>query len=313
MFPFELQVVSIPVKNTFRGIKSREIALFEGPAGWSEFSPFLEYDNKQSATWMKAALEAATKPAPTPLRNEVMVNATLPNIKPGEVEKVLSNFDGCTTIKIKINDFMIDKELLIESLKHVPNARFRLDINGGWTLDEAIVNLKNYEGEFAGLIDYVEQPCIDIADLKVLKNETGIKIAVDESIRKFLGSDLTKLKDVADIAVIKWAPSGGINAALALIKQISLPVVVSSALDSSVGISHGLALACAIPNLYGACGLATVALLEGDVTSDSLLASKGVIANHKVTPDRISEFKVDNQRQKWWQDRADLIYEGSLI
>ena len=313
MFPFELQVVSIPVKNTFRGIKSREIALFEGPAGWSEFSPFLEYDNKQSATWMKAALEAATKPAPTPLRNEVMVNATLPNIKPGEVEKVLSNFDGCTTIKIKINDFMIDKELLIQSLKLVPNAKFRLDVNGGWTLDEAIVNLKNYEGEFAGLIDYVEQPCIDIADLKVLKNETGIKIAVDESIRKFLGSDLTKLKDVADIAVIKWAPSGGINAALDLIKQISLPVVVSSALDSSVGISHGLALACAIPNLYGACGLATVALLEGDVTSDSLLASKGVIANHKVTPDRISEFKVDNQRQKWWQDRADLIYEGSLI
>ena len=313
MFPFELQVVSIPVKNTFRGIKSREIALFEGPAGWSEFSPFLEYDNKQSATWMKAALEAATKPAPTPLRNEVMVNATLPNIKPGEVEKVLSNFDGCTTIKIKINDFTIDSELLIESLKHVPNARFRLDINGGWTLDEAIVNLKNYEGEFAGLIDYVEQPCIDIADLKVLKNETGIKIAVDESIRKFLGSDLTKLKDVADIAVIKWAPSGGINAALDLIKQISLPVVVSSALDSSIGISHGLALACAIPNLYGACGLATVALLEGDVTSDSLLASKGVIANRKVTPDRISEFKVDNQRQKWWQDRADLIYEGSLI
>ena len=313
MFPFELQVVSIPVKNNFRGIKSREIALFEGPAGWSEFSPFLEYDNKQSATWMKAALEAATKPAPTPLRNEVMVNATLPNIKPGEVEKVLSNFDGCTTIKIKINDFTIDRELLIESLKHVPNARFRLDINGGWTLDEAIVNLKNYEGEFAGLIDYVEQPCIDIADLKVLKNETGIKIAVDESIRKFLGSDLTKLRDVADIAVIKWAPSGGINSALDLIKQISLPVVVSSALDSSVGISHGLALACAIPNLYGACGLATVALLEGDVTSDSFLASKGVIANHKVTPDRISEFKVDIQRQKWWQDRADLIYEGSLI
>lgn len=313
MFPFELQVVSIPVKNNFRGVKSREIALFEGPAGWSEFSPFLEYNNKQSATWMRAALEAATKPAPTPLRNEVMVNATLPNIKPSEVEKVLSNFDGCITIKIKINDFTIDRELLIESLKLVPNARFRLDINGGWTLDEAIVNLKNYEGEFAGLIDYVEQPCIDIADLKVLKNETGIKIAVDESIRKFLGSDLTKLKNVADIAVIKWAPSGGINAALDLINQISLPVVVSSALDSSVGISHGLALACAIPNLYGACGLATVALLEGDVTSDSLLASKGVIANRKVTPDRISEFKVDNQRQKWWQDRADLIYEGSLI
>ena len=272
MFPFELQVVSIPVKNNFRGIKFREIALFEGPAGWSEFSPFTEYDNKQSTTWLKASLEAATKPAPNPLRNEVMVNATLPNIKPSEVEKLLSNFGGCTTIKIKINDFIIDRELLIESLKHVPSAKFRLDINGGWTLEEAVVNLKNYEGEFAGLIDYVEQPCLDIADLKALKNETGIKIAVDESIRKFLGSDLTKLKDVADVAVIKWAPSGGISAALELIEQISLPVVISSALDSSVGISHGLTLACAIPNLYGACGLATVALLEGDVTSDSLIA-----------------------------------------
>jgi O-succinylbenzoate synthase len=313
MFPFELQVVSIPVKNNFRGIKSREIALFEGPAGWSEFSPFTEYDNKQSATWMKASLEAATKPAPNPLRNEVMVNATLPNIKPAEVEKVLSSFDGCTTIKIKINDFTLDREILIECLKHVPNAKFRLDINGGWTLEEAVVNLKNYEGEFAGLIDYVEQPCLDIADLKALKNETGIKIAVDESIRKFLSSDLTKLKDFADIAVIKWAPSGGINAAINLIKQISLPVVISSALDSSVGISHGLALACAIPNLYGACGLATVALLEGDVTSNSLIASNGVIVNRRVIPDRISEFKVDNQRQKWWQDRADVIYEGSLI
>lgn len=313
MFPFELQVVSIPVKNNFRGIKSREIALFEGPAGWSEFSPFTEYDNKQSSTWMKASLEAATKPAPNPLRNEVIVNATLPNIKPAEVEKVLSNFNGCTTIKIKINDFILGREILIECLKHVPNAKFRLDINGGWTLDEAVVNLKNYEGEFAGLIDYVEQPCLDIADLKALKNETGVKIAIDESIRKFLSSDLTKLKDVADIAVIKWAPSGGINAAINIIKQISLPVVISSALDSSVGISHGLALACAIPNLYGACGLATVALLEGDVTSNSLIASNGVIINRRITPDRISEFKVDNQRQKWWQDRADVIYEGSLI
>ena len=313
MFPFELQVVSIPVKNNFRGIKFREIALFEGPAGWSEFSPFTEYDNKQSTTWLKASLEAATKPAPNPLRNEVMVNATLPNIKPSEVEKLLSNFGGCTTIKIKINDFIIDRELLIESLKHVPSAKFRLDINGGWTLEEAVVNLKNYEGEFAGLIDYVEQPCLDIADLKALKNETGIKIAVDESIRKFLGSDLTKLKVVADVAVIKWAPSGGISAALELIEQISLPVVISSALDSSVGISHGLTLACAIPNLYGACGLATVALLEGDVTSNSLIASNGVIVNRRVIPDRISEFKVDNQRQKWWQDRADVIYEGSLI
>lgn len=313
MFPFELKVAALPVKNNFRGIQFREIALFEGPAGWSEFSPFLDYDNKQSSIWLKAALEAATTSVKNPIRSEIQVNATLPNTKPNEVERLLSSFNGCTTIKIKINDFTSDRELLVESLKYVPNAKFRLDINGGWTLTQAIENLKKYESEFPDLIEYVEQPCQNLADLRSLKNETQIKIAVDESIRNSLDSELEKLQEAADIAVIKWAPSGGIRAALDLIDRIKLPVVISSALDSSVGISHGLSLACAVPNLYGACGLATVGLFEGDVTSDPLIAVNGVIAHRKISPDRIEEFKVDSARSKWWQDRADSIYEGSLV
>lgn len=310
MFPFKLQVVSIPVKANFRGINFREIALFEGSAGWSEFSPFIEYSNKESSTWLKAAIEGATKEPPKPIRDQVEINATLPNVKVSEVKDLLAGFNGCNTIKIKINDFETDQALLIECLKEVPKAKFRLDVNGGWALEEAIANVQSYEKAFGSLIEYIEQPCTDFADLNSLRNSTGIKIAVDESIRKYLAGDLTKIKEVADIAIIKWAPTGGIAAALKVIEKIGLPVVISSALDSSVGISHGLSLAEAVPNLYGACGLGTVCLLEGDVTSNPLMPINGILKNRKVIPDRIEEFKAESGRQKWWQDRANAVYEG---
>jgi O-succinylbenzoate synthase len=310
MFPFKLQVVSIPVKANFRGINFREIALFEGPAGWSEFSPFIEYSNKESSTWLKAAIEGATKEPPKPIRDQVEINATLPNVKVSEVKELLAGFNGCNTIKIKINDFETDQALLIECLKEIPKAKFRLDVNGGWALEEAIANVQSYEKAFGSLIEYIEQPCTDFADLNSLRNSTGIKIAVDESIRKYLAGDLTKIKEVADIAIIKWAPTGGFDAALEVIEKIGLPVVISSALDSSVGISHGLSLAEAIPNLYGACGLGTVCLFEGDVTSNPLMPINGIIKNRKVIPDRIEEFKAESGRQKWWQDRANAVYEG---
>jgi|LakMenE01Jun11ns_1017448.scaffolds.fasta_scaffold9871479_2 O-succinylbenzoate synthase len=310
MFPFKLQVVSIPVKANFRGINFREIALFEGPAGWSEFSPFIEYSNKESSTWLKAAIEGATKEPPKPIRDQVEINATLPNVKVSEVKELLAGFNGCNTIKIKINDFETDQALLIECLKEIPKAKFRLDVNGGWALEEAIANVQSYEKAFGSLIEYIEQPCTDFADLNSLRNSTGIKIAVDESIRKYLAGDLTKIKEVADIAIIKWAPTGGFDAALEVIEKIGLPVVISSALDSSVGISHGLSLAEAVPNLYGACGLGTVCLFEGDVTSNPLMPINGIIKNRKVIPDRIEEFKAESGRQKWWQDRANAVYEG---
>ena len=313
MFPFELKVVSIPVKNNFRSVNNREIALFQGPEGWSEFSPFLEYSSAESAIWLKAAIEAATKPAPKPIRDLVEVNATLPNVKAQEVSSILKGFQGCTTVKIKINDFLNDHLILQEVLKVMPKAKFRLDINGGWQLEEAVANLTNYEQEFPGQIDYVEQPCIDLADIKSLRGKVNLKIAVDESIRKFLSSDLTKIKEVADIAIIKWAPSGGISAALEIIEKIKLPVVISSALESSVGISHGVALASVVPNLYGACGLGTVSLLEGDVTSKPLIAEDGFIKHRKITPDLIEQFNVEPARLIWWQDRANEIFDRGLI
>ncbi len=313
MFPFELKVVSIPVKNNFRAVKYREIALFQGPEGWSEFSPFLEYSPNESAVWLKAAIEAATKPAPKPIRDQVEVNATLPNVKTDEVASILKGFQGCTSVKIKINDFLNDHLILEEVLSVIPKAKFRLDINGGWKLEEAVANLTNYDKEFPGQIDYVEQPCIDLADIKSLRGKVNLKIAVDESIRKFLGSDLTKIREVADIAIIKWAPSGGISASLEIIEKIKLPVVISSALESSVGISHGVALASVVPNLYGACGLGTVSLLEGDITSKPLIAEDGFIKHRKITPDLIEQFKADQARLIWWQDRVNEILARGLI
>jgi len=313
MFPFELSVVSIPVKNNFRSVKYREIALFQGTEGWSEFSPFLEYSSAESAIWLKAAIEAATKPAPKPIRDLVEVNATLPNVKLQEVSSILKGFQGCSTVKIKINDFLNDHLILQEVLKVMPKSKFRLDINGGWQLEEAVANLTNYEQEFPGQIDYVEQPCTDLADIKSLRGKVNLKIAVDESIRKFLSSDLTKINEVADIAIIKWAPSGGITAALEIIEKIKLPVVISSALESSVGISHGVALASVVPNLYGACGLGTVSLLEGDVTSKPLIAEDGFIKHRKITPDLLEQFKVEPARLIWWQDRVNEIFDRGLI
>lgn len=313
MFPYELNVVALPLSTDFRGLSFREIAVFEGPAGWSEFSPFTEYQFKESATWLKAALESATNQPPTKIREGIEVNATLPNIKVEEVGNLLSKFPGCKTIKLKINDFQNDKELLVEVLNHIPDAKFRLDINGQWGLDEAIENLKNYEKEFDGKIDYAEQPCLEIEDLLKLRKKIRIKIAIDESIRKNLNQDFTLLKEVADIAVIKWAPSGGINSALNLIERIDLPVVISSALESSIGISHGLSLAQSVPNLYGACGLGTAVLFESDLTTTPLSISHGEILNRKVIPDLIDKFRVDRDRKNWWDNRINQIYQEELV
>lgn len=309
MFPFQIKVAQLAVKGNFRGIKFREVAIFEGPMGWSEFSPFLEYQNNEAVIWLKAALESAIEAAPAVIRDVIPINATLPNTEVSKVSSILEGFDGCTTIKIKINDFSTDKAIVWQVLRDIPTAKIRLDVNGQWGLAEAITNINKYEQEFGDALDYIEQPCLDTADLKLLKKDVHLKIAVDESIRKGSVKDLTKLHEIADVAIIKWAPSGGIINALKIIKEINLPVVISSALDSSVGISHGLSLAAAVPNLYGACGLGTAALFEKDVTSDALVAIDGKLRIRKVKPELLHEVMAEKSRQKWWQDRVNSVYK----
>jgi O-succinylbenzoate synthase len=313
MFAFDLKVVELPLITKFRGIEKREIALFEGPAGWSEFSPFQEYGAKEAAIWLKAAIECATKPPPTKIREAVKINAILPNVEKSQVKNILERFSGCKTIKIKVNNFKTDYELLTEVLSLVPDATVRLDINGQWELNEAIENLNNFYREFKDNIDYVEQPCLDFEDLKSLRKQIKIKIAVDESIRKNLYKNLKLIREIADIAIIKWAPIGGIQSALAFAETINLPIVISSALESSVGISHGLALAQSIPNLYGACGLGSVSLFEFDVTNQPFVINNGKLSNRKITPELIDQIKVEPKRLNWWHNRIDQIYREGLI
>jgi O-succinylbenzoate synthase len=313
MFPYAIHVVDLPLNIIFREVKTREIAIFEGPKGWSEFSPFLEYGVKESSIWLKAALEGACDEAPKKIREDIEINATIPRTSISGVKNILDKFPGCKTVKIKIDNFRQDQDLLVEVLSIVPEAKIRLDINGKWSLTQAISNLIDYEKDFGANIDYIEQPCSDIDDLFELHKKTKLKIAVDESIRKHINNDFSKLKEIADVAVIKWAPTGGIKSALEIIEKINLPVVVSSALDSSIGISHGLALAQSVPNLYGPCGLGTASFFKSDITTNPFVVFAGKLKNRKIEPDLLDQFKAKPERQLWWQNRIEQIYREGLI
>ena len=253
----DLTVVAIPTRTSFRGVTIREAALFRGAAGWSEFSPFIEYSDDEAEQWLYAALEGANTPWLELKRSSVGINATLPKVEIDRVPEILNRFPGAKTVKIKVDDFESDCELVEAALDFNPDFKIRLDVNGGWSLETALLNLYNYYLRFGKVFEYIEQPCMEIADLKELKKEIPMKIAIDESIRKALTSDFSSAKEFADIAIIKWAPSGGISRAKKLIEKIGLPVVVSSALDTGIGISHGLALAASQSVLNFDCGLAT--------------------------------------------------------
>ncbi|MSZ46208.1 MAG: o-succinylbenzoate synthase, partial [Actinobacteria bacterium] len=232
-------VVAIPTKTDFRGVSVREALIFRGSSGWSEFAPFVEYTATEAAHWLRAAIEGAYIPWPELKRTSISINATLPRIAPEAVKSFLLNYPGCTTIKMKVNDFESDADRLEAVIDEVPDAKIRLDINGGWTLTQARKYLHEYFLRFGSVFEYIEQPCENLEDLAILKSEVPMKIAVDESIRKFVGSDFTSISDFADIAIMKWAPSGGITDARKIISDIGLPTVISSAVDTGIGITHG--------------------------------------------------------------------------
>ena len=310
----DLTVVAIPTRTSFRGITVREAALFQGTAGWSEFSPFVEYSDVEAEPWLNAALEGANTPWPELKRSSVGINATLPKVEINRVPEILNRFPGAKTVKIKVDDFENDCELVEAALDFNPDFKIRLDVNGGWDLKTALLNLYNYHLRFGKVFEYIEQPCLEIADLRELKKELPIKIAIDESIRKALTSDFTDAKEFADIAIIKWAPSGGITRANKLIEKIGLPAVVSSALDTGIGISHGLALAASQSNLNFDCGLATISLLESDVVTPPLEITAGAIAVNRCAPDEklVAKYLAPTERRLWWQNRIERIWESGF-
>jgi O-succinylbenzoate synthase len=310
----DLTVVAIPTRTNFRGVTIREAALFRGAAGWSEFSPFIEYSDVEAEQWLFAALEGANTPWPELKRSSIGVNATLPKVEIDRVPEILNRFPGAKTVKIKVDDFENDCELVEAALDFNPDFKIRLDVNGGWSLETALLNLYNYYLRFGKVFEYIEQPCLEIADLIELKKEIPMKIAIDESIRKALTSDFSGANEFADIAIIKWAPSGGITRAKKLIEKIGLPAVISSALDTGIGISHGLALAASQNTLDFDCGLATTSLLESDVITPPLEITAGTIAVNRSSPDEklVAKYLASADRRLWWQNRIERIWESGF-
>ncbi len=310
----EHAVVAIPTKTDFRGINIREAFLFRGSQGWSEFSPFIEYDDAESSTWLKAAIEGAYKPWPELKRTKVSINATLPRIASEKVASFMSNYSGCTTVKMKVNNFEDDADRLEALLDFMPEAKVRLDVNGGWSLAQARAYIHDYFMRFGNVFEYIEQPCMELSDIAELKQEIPMKIALDESIRKFLDSDFKDISEIADVAIMKWAPSGGIESARKIIAEIGLPAVISSALDTGIGISHGLALAASLPELDFACGLGTTALFVGDITDPSPRPIDGEIEVKAIAPkpELLEKYAASAERKLWWENRVKRIWENHL-
>jgi o-succinylbenzoate synthase len=301
-----VHVVALPMRVRFRGITTRELVLIDGPAGWGEFGAFLEYGDAEAAHWLAAALDSAYRKPPPARRMRIDVNATVPAVDAARVPEILARFPGARTAKVKVAE---PGQTLDDDVARVDAVRalvpiVRVDANGAWTVDQAIA-----AAAALGPLEYLEQPCATVDELAQLRRRVDVPIAADESIRK-AGDPLAVVRaGAADIAVLKVAPLGGISAMLKIAAQIDIPVVVSSALDSAVGIAVGLAAAAALPNLDHACGLGTGRLFAEDV-AEAVAPVDGYLPVGPVTPDpaRLQALAAAPQRRQWWIDRIRACY-----
>lgn len=309
--------VALPMRVRFRGIDVRETVLLRGPSGWGEFGPFPEYADAEATRWLAAGLGSAWASWPEPVRDEVEVNATVPAVPPERVAAVLAGFDGCRTAKVKVAErgqSVDDDVARIAEVRALlgPAAQIRVDANAAWTVEQArdaLTRLSAYD------LQYAEQPCAqvsELAELRLLLARDGVEvpIAADESVRKAEDPIRVAREGAADLVVVKVAPLGGVASALQIVAECGLPAVVSSAIDTSVGIAAGVALAAALPELEHACGLGTVGLLDADVAESPLVPRGGVLsvadARAVVTADvqpGLAGHELTGERRQWWLDR----------
>jgi o-succinylbenzoate synthase len=307
-----LHVVALPMRVRFRGITTRELALIDGPAGWGEFGAFVEYDHPEAAHWLAASLDAAYRPSPPPRRDRIAINATVPAVPAAQVLEILDRFPGAGTAKVKVAEpgqTLADDVARVDAVRAlVPTVR--VDANGAWTVGQAVEAAAALTA--SGPLEYLEQPCGTVEELAELRRRVEVPIAADESIRK-AGDPLAVVRaGAADIAVLKVAPLGGISALLEIAEQIDIPVVISSALDSAVGIGIGLDAAAALPRLQHACGLGTGRLFVEDVVEPGKeqVPVDGYLPVAPVTPDpaRLQALAAPPQRRQWWIDRVRACY-----
>lgn len=307
------RVVALPMTTRFRGVDVREALLFEGPEGWAEFSPFVEYADAEAAVWLAASIDYAWNTQPAPLRDRIPVNATVPAVPAAQVADVLARFPGCRTVKVKVADpgqSLSDDIARVRAVRDVlgPEGRVRVDANGAWNVDEA----EHAIHAFAECdLEYAEQPCATVGELAELRKRVkymGIPIAADESVRKAEDPIAVARAKAADLIVIKAQPLGGLTRALQIVVAAGLPAVVSSALDTAVGLSQGAALAAALPHLDFDCGLGTSALFVEDVAD--LIPSDGSIPVGRVIPEaaRLDRLAASAERRDWWLARLERCH-----
>ena len=304
-----LRVIALPTRTNFRGVTVREVALMQGPQGWGEFSPFLEYDDNECRPWLASAIEAATVARPARYRDAIAVNGIIPELNDKkEIEALMQKYSGAKTFKVKVGNNLVEDIIRVARVfSNAPKAAIRIDVNGLWSVEEALTHLYAYYEEI-GPFEYVEQPCATVEELRELKSKIKIplRIAADEAIRKAPDPFVVDLTDAADIVILKVQPLGGIQRSLDIAAHHHLPVVVSSALESAIGIEYGLELAASISDLTFDCGLATGSLLASDVAVHE-------ISNGKITLDQISPqldgLDVSPERFEWWKNRIMKTWE----
>ncbi len=309
-------VVSLPMRVKFRGILERESLLLQGPAGWGEFCPFPEYGDAEASRWLASAVEGAWQGFPAPLRSVIPVNATVPAVAAGRVPEVLARFGRVDAVKVKVAEqgqTLDDDAARVAAVRSaLPDAAIRVDANGGWDVPAAVEALSR----LADLgLEYAEQPVPTIDGLAEVRRVlqaagTPVLIAADESVRKESDPLRVARAGAADLIVVKVAPLGGVRRALDIVARAGLPAVVSSALDTSVGIRAGLALAAALPDLPYACGLGTVSLFESDITTDPLVADDGAIRLRDVAADAglLEQYSATPARRDWWLARLRRVH-----
>jgi O-succinylbenzoate synthase len=307
-----MRVYSIPLTTRFRGITVREGALVEGPAGWGEWSPFVEYQPEEAEAWLRCAEEAAAGDWPAAVRDSIPVNVTVPVVPAPEAHAVVRR-SGCATAKVKVADpgsSLADDLGRVEAVRDAlgPAGLIRVDANGAWSVDEAVAAIAELD-RAAGGLEYVEQPCAAVEDLAAVRRRVAVPIAADESIRR--AADPYRVRDLeaADIAVLKVQPLGGVRACLRIAEDIGMPVVVSSALETSLGLAAGVALAAALPVLDHACGLATRSLLTGDVATPGLVPVNGALPVLAPTlePELVESYAAPSDRRAWWEARLAAV------
>ncbi len=310
----DAHVVALPMRVRFRGITTREALVLRGPAGWTEFSPFVEYDDTEAASWLRAAIDFGWTDHDA-AADSVPVNATVPAIAPDAVADLLGRYPGCTTAKVKVAEpgtTLDDDVARVAEVRRVmgPSAAVRVDANGLWSVDRAAAALERlapYD------LQYAEQPCATVPELADLRSRAaglGVRIAADESVRRASDPLAVARAGAADVLVVKAQPLGGITAARALVAEAGLPCVVSSALDTSVGLGMGAFLAAAAMSPGYAAGLGTAAMFGTDVTTEPLLPIDGRVPVRRtaVSRDLLERNAASPERTAWWRARLERVH-----